>query len=126
MVFAVLELRDLEGDFLGLGLGVAPDRLQFAANPLVALHLVDKDLGGFRVHVEMGDHRILDCIDDAGTNLGVTELVLGLGFEHRFLHLDGEDADDPVADIVAIVFFAGEFVDAFIEGLWRGSRAVRD
>lgn len=73
----------------------------------------------------MGGHRILDGIDDPGADIGVAEFVLGLRLENWFLHLDRvEDADNAVANVQSIEFFAGELVNAFEDPPRKAERWV--
>ena len=107
---ALVRLGDFEGNLFGLGLGVPPHRLQLAAHPFVALHLVDKDLGSLRKFVEMGCHRILDCSNNTGADIGVAELVFGLTFEYRILYSNGNSGRKAFSDIFAMVRCLKELV----------------
>ncbi len=69
---------------------------------------------------EHSEPAVFDLVDDPGADLGVAQLVLGLGFEDRILDLDGQGADHAVPHILADEFLAGVLVDPLEDPLAEG------
>ena len=74
--------------------------------------LVDNDLGLSRVGIEPVIKVLIDCALDKALDFRVTELGLGLAFELRIAHLDGNNSSKALTAIIT-----GEVAILFLEKL---------
>ena len=139
---AVAELAVID-----VGLLVALARLFLDAGNLLSLRLGGLDLllddrDDIQVHVEivvevLGDEVVDEApdgrsaVDGRGAvvvfdlllpHVGGAELGLGLAFEDRFLDLDGDGADDALADVLGLVILLEEVLERLGDGLAVGGQ----
>src|SRR5439155_22694493 len=117
MFLAVFELRDADGDGLGALAGEFFDFLKLFPELPGVLDFGDDFFGDVLVTVEEMEQLLANSIDEFGADVGVAELVLGLGLEDGVLEAIGNRADHAFADVVAFEFLVGALVDGFQKAL---------
>src|SRR5207245_1381 len=117
MFLAVFELRDADGDGLGALAGEFFDFLKLFPELPGVLDFGDDFFGDVLVTVEEMEQLLANSIDEFGADVGVAELVLGLGLEDGVLEANGNRADHAFADVVAFEFLVGVLVDGFQKAL---------
>ena len=96
--------------------------LQFLAKLLGVLGLADDFFGDALIAIEKVEQFLADVVDQLSANLGVAQLVLGLGFEHGIFEPDRHGADHGFPDVVAFVFGVAVFVDGFEQAFAKGAQ----
>ena len=122
MIFAILELRDADGDGLGAFARELLDLLQFLAQLPRVLDLGHDLFGDLLVAIEEVQQFFAHVVDEFGADFGVAEFVLGLRFEHRVFQANRHRADHAFADVVAFVFGVAVFVDRFEQAFAKGAQ----
>ena len=121
VVLAVLEIRDLDGDAPGRLAGFLLDGVQFLPQTLVLRDLLLDLLSGLLVLVQEVHHGAADLRDEPAPDIGIAQLVLGLGFENWFLQLDGDCARNRLPHVHPAVILLEVFVDALEDALAEGA-----
>ena len=111
VVAAVLEFAVPQGNALGDGRTLLLDLLNLAADLLVLLDLFEEEIRLVGVLQQTVDDCLLHGSLDPAAHIGVSEFVLGLGFEDRLLDLHGDGAKDAVADVLRVEVLVEMLVD---------------
>ena len=121
---AVPELLVVEAGLLGPLPGELLDAGQVLALLLALEDALQQRLCGLRIPVQVvGELDLEEIVDKGaharppGADLRAAELGLGLGFEHRLLHADGNARHEAHADVAGIVFLLIEVADHLDVGL---------
>ena len=117
MDFAILELRDSDGDGPGAFAGEFLHLLQFLAELLRVFDLRNDFLRDLLVAMEEMEQFFADFVDQFRADFRVAEFVLGLRLEDRVFEPKRDRADHALAHVVAFVAGLGILVHRFEQAL---------
>ena len=122
MDFAILKLRDADGDGLGPFARQFFDLLQFFAELPGVLDLGDDLLGNVLVAVEEMQQFLAHPVDQVGADFRVAQLVLRLRLEDRVLQPDRDRPHHALPHVVAFELLVAVFVDGLEQPFAEGAQ----